>query len=92
MKYGNTSDRTKMAYYVIYSLLQNEDTEIEDILELQELLQYGIEQCDNLNESQEKIKETKSWYKKALELTTVYTFEELKESINNNADKYSFTK
>lgn len=87
----NTSDKTKMAYYVIYCLLKSND-QINDKETLREFLKYGMEQCDAVVDNPEKVNETKSWYKKAIELTNLHSFEELKNAINKRADEYGFSK
>lgn len=93
MGYSATSDKTKMAYYVIYNILQNdEDNQIKSIEDLREFLNYAIEECATIVEDKNKVEETKGWYKKAIELTNEYSFEQLKEAINQKADSYDFTK
>ena len=93
MKFSDTTDRTKMAFYVIYNILQNDtEDQIENMDDLREFLNYGIEQCDYVVEDKSKIKETKEWYRKAIDLTQTLSFDELKLVINNNANKYGFTK
>lgn len=93
MRYTDTSDRTKMAFYVIYNILQNdEDNQIQSNEDLREFLNYAIEECEAIVNQKSKIQETKSWYKKAIEFTNLCSFEELKEVINKKADTYGFTK
>ncbi|MBE5746272.1 MAG: hypothetical protein E7359_03190 [Clostridiales bacterium] len=90
--YNQTSDRTKMAYYVIYSILRSDvEGQIKTIDDLRDFLNLGLEQCDAIVENQSKIEQTKSWYKKAISLTYSHSKTELEKILKKKAIEYGFT-